>query len=239
MAADEEMLKLKKPVLRIYGFKPYCLTLGYFMSAEQTLDMNFIKDNNINVTRRITGGKAVLHANEITYSVAAPLSLFGKSIISAYEQISKALQNAFRECGLNVDRTQGKSLSKGPVCFAEKSRYEITYNGKKVAGYAQKKCGDKILQHCSIPFEIDYSLLIKCFKEKHQTQRDLKSKMTCLNENLSCPVNFHDFSRCIVKGFENVLNINFTRYDFTLQEEQNIYNQMQKKYLMPCWLGKR
>lgn len=239
MAADEEMLKFDKPVLRIYSFKPSCLTIGYFMNALECVDFDFLKQNNIDLTRRITGGKGVLHHNEITYCVAAPISLFNNSVISAYEKTSKALKRAFGFCGIEVDNHSCEDKNHTPVCFAGKSRYEITYKSKKITGFAQKKCGDKVLQHCSIPFDIDFKLLSRCFLDNFYNTNELKSKMASFNDFIIEKENYDSFSEKLIKGFKEEFNIDFINHSFSPVHETSISKQKQKKYVMPCWIKKR
>ncbi len=239
MAADEEMLNFEKPVLRIYAFKPFCLTIGYFMNTAETLNIEYLKKNNIDFTRRITGGKAVLHANEITYSLVVPISLFNNSVIQAYKKSAQALRRAFSLCGIKVSSTGEENTSAAAVCFAGKSKYEITFGNKKVAGFAQKKMGDKILQHCSIPFDIDFNMLADCFIDKSYIPENLKNKMAGINQITEKNENYKSFSQKLIHGFSENFNINFSNYEFTDSQKQNIYNQIGKKYVMPCWINKK
>jgi lipoate-protein ligase A len=240
MAADEEMLNLDKPALRIYAFKPNCITMGYFMKTENTINFDFIRKNNIDVTRRITGGKAVLHANELTFSLCAPLKTFGKSVISAYKTVSLILKKVYSKIGIHTNNYSSQNTGENHICFTEKSRYEITSNNKKIAGFAQKKCSDKILQHCSVPFEIDYSLLLKSFKNNERISKDfLKQNMSCINELTDENISYEKFSNLLINAFKQEMNIDFTRYEFSEVNLTNINNKINCKYIMPCWIKQK
>ena len=238
MAADEELLSFNQPVLRIYGFKPYCLSLGYFMNANEDIDFDFCQNNNIDVTRRITGGKAVLHANELTYCVVVPLGSFSKSIMGVYEKISNALKNIFEKIGIEVENsTDYKRLDKNAICFAEKSKYEITSKGKKIIGFAQKKYSDKILHHGSIPFSIDFKILSGCFKgNKVENEAFIRERVTSINNELPNNIDYKEFSEFFIKGFEETLDIDFTEYKYTPIQKENILKKARSKYVLPCWV---
>lgn len=240
MAADEEMLSFDKCVLRLYGFKPACITIGYFMDAEKTLNQNYLRSNNIDLTRRITGGKAVLHDDEITYSISAPLSYFGKSVLNAYNEVSNVLINTYNRIGINAAKNAENIKTDGNICFAEKSKYEILYNGKKIAGFAQKKCGDRILQHCSIPFTIDYTKLKNCFKNSETAGiSELKTKFTSINELTEKNVNYNLFAGSFISSFKEHFNVDFIETDFSEENRENIRKRMQRKYIQNCWIQRK
>ncbi len=238
MAADEEMLSFEKPVLRIYGFKPYCITLGYSMNADNALNRDYIIHKGFDITRRMTGGKAVLHGDEITYSLAAPLSFFGKSVVNAYEKSSLVLEYAYRQCGIVIERAGENEKGNNPICFAEKSKYEVSAGGKKLAGFAQKKCGDKILQHCSIPLSIDFNLLENCFFQKEEAI-ELKDKISAANLLGKGNVTFTGFKDFLLEGFKKTFQVDFEITDFSAEQEKNIYERVNRKYILPCWVMRK
>jgi lipoate-protein ligase A len=237
MAADEHLLSYELPVLRIYSFKPSCITLGYFMDGEGSLNYDFIKSEGIDVTRRQTGGKAVLHANELTFSVSAPLRLFGQSVIKGYDKISNALIYALEETGINAYKAGEAADSCGVICFAAKAKYEVLSGGKKICGAAQKKFSDRLLHHASVPLHIDYDLYSNCFFDrKYENSESLKSVMSSLSDEAEKDISYMQFSASLIRGFERAFNADFSNYSFSDEEELFIGKKASFKYAMPCWI---
>ena len=239
IAADEEILSFEKPVLRIYGFKPYCITLGYSMNADDALNRDYIIHKGFDITRRMTGGKAVLHGDEITYSLAAPLSFFGKSVVNAYEKSSLVLEYAYRQCGIVIERAGENEKGNNPICFAEKSKYEVSAGGKKLAGFAQKKCGDKILQHCSIPLNVDFSVLKNCFSLEEGEANELADKISAVNLLSKEFIAYAAFKNYLLEGFKKIFHVDFEITDFSAEQEKNIYERVNRKYILPCWVMRK
>ncbi len=176
MALDEALLHSvangdSLPILRFYRWSPATVTLGYAQSVHTDLDLDVCRNAGLDVVRRSTGGRAVLHDHEVTYSVIAPLNtdLFGSSILDSYLVISEILQKTLTHIGLPAQLVTGKprnghqNVTKA-VCFSAPSQYELVIDGRKVAGSAQKRYGQSFLQHGSIPIEMDLDLLGKALK---------------------------------------------------------------------------
>lgn len=138
--------------LRFYTWDPQCISIGYFQKPDEML--------NGSIVRRITGGRAVYHGNDLSYSVVSGTdnSLFPKSISGTYSAIAIALTAGLRHLGINPDPLDGKHLRKDSttryhktlLCFNTAIRHEITINGKKLIGSAQRRWPDVFLQHGSI-----------------------------------------------------------------------------------------
>lgn len=176
MALDEALLHSvatgkSLPVLRFYRWKPATVTLGYAQSVVSDLDLDVCRHAGLDVVRRSTGGRAVLHDNEVTYSVIAPLNTnhFGNSVLDCYRVISEVLLKTLLQLGLPAQLVPGKPRggrqnAMKAVCFSAPSQYELVIDGRKVAGSAQKRYGQAFLQHGSIPIEMDLNLLSKVLK---------------------------------------------------------------------------
>ena len=158
MALDEALLHSVAngalPVLRFYRWQPATVTLGYAQSVVTDLDLDVCRQADLDVVRRSTGGRAVLHDHEVTYSVIAPLNtaLFGNSVLDCYRVISEILQKTLIQLGLPAQLVPGKSRcgnqsTAKAVCFSTPSQYELVIDGRKVAGSAQKRHGQAFLQH--------------------------------------------------------------------------------------------
>lgn len=174
MAIDEAIFSAcgdgKGPsTIRFYGWIQPTLTIGHFQGVgpyvRRCLDMG------IPVVRRITGGKAVLHDKELTYSVICRNDepLFGKGILVAYRVISSFFISALRKIGVRADwRVKGSGLRvdrNGFSCFHTRSRFEVMVDGRKLMGSAQKRTRGAFLQHGSIPFDMDEGRFSDVFGE--------------------------------------------------------------------------
>ena len=161
MAADCAILeavaaKTQLPTLRLYGWDPFCLSIGYGQRVSD-VDMPALAARGWQLVRRPTGGKAILHGDELTYSLCLPLDdpLAAGSVVDSYRAISCGLSLALLELGLPV-RSEKQSISHsgrltGPVCFELSSHYEVTVDGRKLVGSAQMRRKRGILQHGTIP----------------------------------------------------------------------------------------
>jgi len=145
------------PMFRLYGWKPWAVSLGYNQKSYE-INEDLCKQKDFDLVRRPTGGRAVLHANELTYSVVLPLP-DGKNIHDVYKEIHIILLKAFQNLGTNeIDFEKSQTnfndfYQKTDVsisCFASSARYEIEWNGKKIVGSAQRLIGNTVLQHGSI-----------------------------------------------------------------------------------------
>jgi lipoate-protein ligase A len=156
MAVDQALLDLAagegRAFLRIYRWAPFCLSFGRNEPALRRYDRAAIERLELDTVRRPTGGRAVWHADEVTYAVAAPISTFG-TLPQTYRQIHEALADALRALDfpatLASPPTQGRALDAG-ACFASPAGGEVVLGGKKVVGSAQLREGGAFLQHGSI-----------------------------------------------------------------------------------------
>ncbi len=179
MAADAELLARRKPgdppVLRLYRWSPSAVSYGYHQDPDD-FDRGVIDRRGWGLVRRPTGGRAILHAQELTYAVAgdAPSSRFGDDLHAVYSAINGALTEFLRRLGLSPDISQGESLAaaRGAVCFQTAGRHEVTVGGRKLVGSAQRRHPDRFLQHGSIltgPAHVD---LLECLRgEDHGLER--------------------------------------------------------------------
>lgn len=162
MALDEalaEGVRAGGPsVLRFYRWRPACLSLGRHQPAAGRYDQGALRERGIDVVRRPTGGRAVLHHRELTYTVAVPAPLLGGPR-GAYAAVSRALVAGLRRLGIDA-RLQPATGRRAPApslapCFAEPVEGEVMAGGRKLVGSAQRRLADVLLQHGSLPFEDD------------------------------------------------------------------------------------
>lgn len=145
------------PALRLYGWRPWAVSLGKHQDPERALDLEALRRRGYDWVRRPTGGRAVLHAEEITYAVAAPLTgPFGRGLSSTHRGIAGALSRFYRELGLPVALTRpappGDLDPRSPApCFIAPGLAELELDGRKLAGSAQRRGRRAFLQHGSLP----------------------------------------------------------------------------------------
>ncbi len=175
MALDEAILEAvtqgdQPPTLRFYAWEPACLSLGH---AQPSADVNLpvLASHGWQVVRRPTGGRAILHTDELTYSISAhqdnPLMTGG--ILESYRRISLALVKGLELLGIGANAESQYLLPNGSVknaavCFEVPSNYEITANGKKLIGSAQARRSLGVLQHGSLPLFGDLTRITRVLK---------------------------------------------------------------------------
>ena len=210
MDFDEKILscsiekKSKEPVLRFYGWYPACVSLG--RNQPDNVNYDFCNENNINVVRRITGGRALLHNMELTYSFVCPVSFLnvGESIIKSYKEISEALIFGFKEIDIDINFPQEKKVKTAAnYCMSLSTGADLSYKNKKLIGSAQVRKSGYILQHGSILIDIDFDLIKKLFNESAKTQ-----EITFLRE-IKEDIKMDDLVYCVKKGFEYKFNQKF------------------------------
>lgn len=177
--------KLDYPIFRLYAWKPACVSLGR-NQKDDFLDRSFLKENNIDVVRRLTGGRALLHADEITYSFICPTLYLknGEHVVSSYKEISRILIDKFKTIGIDLDFGSNKPIKTGfDYCMLISTGADLCYHGKKLIGSAQCRKQGYILQHGSILYDYDKALLEKIFKEPVSTDeitsiKEINPKLT-------------------------------------------------------------
>lgn len=177
MKIDSDLLdnaienNLREPVFRLYGWSPACVSLGR-NQKDDFIDYDFLKSKNIDVVRRLTGGRALLHDDEITYSFVCPVSYLehGENVTESYKEISRFLIDKFQTLGIELTFGGEKSVrTKFDYCMLISTGADLCYNGKKLIGSAQCRKQGYILQHGSILYDYDTQLLHDVFHENVNT----------------------------------------------------------------------
>ncbi len=161
MAIDEAIFTLVRrgesvPTIRFYGWEPPTLSIGYHQKCESEVDFDELEKRGYGFVRRPTGGRAVLHRDEVTYSVIAPIGgALSGNVTDIYMRISEALRDGLRLMGVNAELEKGKLSSDeqrkaANPCFTSTSRYELAVDGRKIVGSAQVRKDNAFLQHGSI-----------------------------------------------------------------------------------------
>lgn len=239
MAIDEALLTSPIPVLRFYQWEPAGLSIGYFQHIQQ-INTEFCKENNIEIVRRLTGGKAVLHDKELTYSFIIGEKEMPESVIESYKKISKGILKALQL--LNLKPTLNEDVEKeekSAVCFNDSSWYEILINKKKLVGSAQKRINGKLLQHGAILLDMDIETYANCFNNcSGKIINNLKQRITSINSELDKKVTCSELKNAMKKGFEGELGIEFIDSKLTQEEVKLSEELSSKKYSSVKWNGK-
>lgn len=223
MALDEALLNSvaaggSPPVFRLYRWNPKAVSLGYFQRGEGVVNLPYCKSAGIDVVRRMTGGRAVLHDCEVTYSVIARVGDrgFSERVLDNYRLISETLQLALESVGLDVSIVPGRnhrraSESSHSACFTAPSSYELVCRGCKIAGSSQKRQGEVFLQHGSLPVDLDTEMLFAALDtggrlSKTEGGRELARKVGWINRWLDVPVTVHRVEECLMASFARVLS---------------------------------
>jgi len=177
MAVDESLFSsfdasADGPVLRLYCWERPCVSLGYFQRANDAVKRVSCEEHGVDVVRRITGGRAVLHDQEVTYCVVAPVKTgpFAGRLLECYQAIAACLSSGCELLGVRSDEIEvvtGQDLRGGSAsaaCFMMASAYEILVGGRKLIGSAQKRGDEVFVQHGSIPLRIDMSLTLSVMR---------------------------------------------------------------------------
>jgi len=220
MALDAAILEsvgagLAPPTLRLYGWEPPCLSLGYAQPVDD-VDQATLADQGWDLVRRPTGGRAILHTDELTYAVVAPADhpdLRG-GVLQSYRRLSRGLIAGLARLGLTVDPAQGEPIPAGgrenPICFEMPSAYEITVGGRKLLGSAQVRRREGILQHGTLPLAGDLSRICSALRYEDDAARELartrvRQRAATLEDLLHRPVQWNQAARALQSGFEEGL----------------------------------
>jgi lipoyl(octanoyl) transferase len=250
MAADEAILEQigrgeSMPTLRLYAWNPACLSLGYAQSFAD-VDTVRLHAHGWDVVRRPTGGRAILHTDELTYSVIAPLDepRLAGSVLESYNRLAAALLAAVKSLGVPVELKEHQpgitSSVMGPVCFEVPSTYEITVSGKKLIGSAQARRKEGVLQHGTLPLFGDLTRIVETLTFSDETSRrtaaqKLLSRATTVEAALGNTVEWKTAAQAFVCAFETELNLELKKGEFSPAEKERAKQLMIEKYLNPEW----
>ncbi len=237
---DEKTL----PTLRLYSWDPPCLSLGY---AQPISDVNQagLHARKWDIVRRPTGGRAILHTDELTYAVIGPKRepRLAGGVLESYQRLSLALLKALHTLGLPV-QTISKAKSdidrEQPVCFEYPSDYEITVEGKKLIGSAQSRKKEGVLQHGTLPLWGDLTRItqVLCFSNEEKRSlaaTRLLAKATTVETVLGYRISWEKAAEAFMEAFQETLNIEFIFGDLTSEEEQRAQELVNEKYAQPSW----
>ncbi len=259
MALDEALLEWHskgeiKPVVRFYEWNPATLSVGYFQKVDKEINMDAVKEHGYGFVRRPTGGRAVLHDQELTYSVIVTEEhpKMPQSVTEAYRVISEGILEGFRNLGLDayfaVPRTEeekaGLKNPRSAVCFDAPSWYELVVEGRKVAGSAQTRQKGVILQHGSILLDIDEDKLFDCFKfanerVRERMQKAFSKKAVAINDLRSEKVTIEESKKAFKQGFADGLDVELVPLELNEEQKRYIDEIIERRYANDDWTYRR
>ena len=252
MALDEALLLVHEagaapPTLRVYGWCQPTLSLGYAQNAHQEVDLATCQSQGIAVVRRPTGGRAVLHDQEVTYSVVMPILLVdaASTITEHYRRIGMALAMALQSLGVPVHlarpqvRVASSRAQASPACFAALSRYELSAAGKKIVGSAQKRAQRALLQHGAIPLWLDRQRLFECFRVPPERRQALVqaayTTMGAVNEVAPTPVALSAVQNALRQSFSVTFGVELVEAPISPEEWRLAQHLQATKYATDTW----
>lgn len=236
MATDEALTASDVPVVRLYSWEPACLSIGYFQKIA-AINTALCRKRKIDIVRRLTGGSAVLHRSELTYSLICNAELMPKSVIGSYKFISAGLLQGLKNLGLHpVLNSRVKNRGQSALCFKDPSLYEILVNGKKIIGSAQKRINGKILQHGSILIRTNADEYCSLFNLSTLGRDDqVKKRMTSISDELGREIDSCRLKEAFKEGFRIALGLNFEAGSLSCEERQQAEKLALGKYLNDQW----
>ncbi len=239
------------PTLRFYRWEPPAVSLGRHQPLAE-VDLDAAQARGYDVVRRPTGGRAILHTDELTYSVAASADepRVEGSIMDAYLRLSNALLAGLHSLGLAADKAPG-SVRAGPdvsaACFEVPSAYEITASGRKLLGSAQSRRAGYVLQHGSLPLTGDLGRLVDVLAlpdgERAALRDELAARAVTLAEALGVTpeapqAQFATVAHALREGFAATLNLTLDAGQFTPAEVRRAAELIRELFANPEWTNR-
>jgi lipoate-protein ligase A len=250
MAVDEAILESvysgeSLPTLRLYAWQPACLSLGRTQPYAEA-DLPALQDKGWDIVRRPTGGRAILHTDELTYAVIAPNQepRVAGGVLESYLRLSRALLGALRLLGLepeaNEKAIKPASGKFNPVCFEVPSDYEITVDGKKLIGSAQARRMEGILQHGALPLAGDLTRIISALQFENDNAREkaksgLMAHAATVESLTGEAPPWQDACEAFKQAFSDTLNLDLAPGGLSEAERERAQELMAEKYSQASW----
>jgi lipoate-protein ligase A len=251
MAEDEAILTavvegLCLPTLRFYSWSPPCLSLGRNQPLAD-VDLSACRRAGVDVVRRPTGGRAILHTDELTYSVTLVQSdpRATGDVVESYRRLSEGLLAGLRGLGVKaaeaVEQRQ-RATDLTAICFEVPSDYEITTGGRKLVGSAQWRARGAVLQHGSLPLHGDLSRIVTYLAladaEREAQRQCLRLRAATLEEALGQALPFSQGVRALADGFARALNLTLVPGELTAYERALTAELRSSRYAAAGWMAR-
>lgn len=250
MAIDESLLIWHSegkipPTLRFYGWSKPTLSIGQYQKVHNSINLESVKNYECQFVRRLTGGSAVLHYNELTYSIIVSENhpSIPTSVQEAYYVLSKGLYEGFKNLQITVDYatpTNKNGEDYAVVCFEKAAFYEMIVDGKKLSGNAQTRRKGVLLQHGSIPMSLNAEMLYDLFhfpseKIKQRKLASFKNKAVTVDQLKNQAHTFDTMKNAFYHGFEKGLNIHLHPFELTDSMWEEVHHLAKTKYRLKEW----
>jgi lipoate-protein ligase A len=232
MSIDESIMvhvaqNMSPPTIRLYGWQPPAVSIGYFQGMEEEIDLRKCKELGVDYVRRITGGGAVFHESEVTYSFAIHQknSLIPKNVLDSYKMICSGIIEGLKDLKIKAE-------------FVPLN--DILVNGKKISGSAQTRRNHAILQHGTVLLDTDVNKMFSILKVPSEKLKDklisnVKERVTSIKEVLLEDVRFEDICSSLASGFEKALNIELVQGELS-ETEMNLAHEIKRdRYSNSDW----
>ena len=252
MAVDEAIAQhagrgAVPPTLRFYAWQPACVSVGRHQPLAD-IDPARRAARGYGLVRRPTGGRAILHTDELTYSIAGPQEhpILAGAVLDSYLRLSQGLLLGLAWLGLAVSKappTNRSGQDAGPVCFEVPSAYEIVVDGRKLVGSAQSRRQGWVLQHGTLPLAGDITRLVDTLALADEAERAaqrqvLAQRATTVQETLGRAVSFAEAAAALAAGFAEALSLHLEPGELTASELAAAVELQRTVYASPEWTGK-
>lgn len=236
MSIDEAILEMvasnkTEPTLRFYGWEPHAISIGYFQGIEEEVDIEACQNMGVDIVRRITGGGAVFHADELTYSIVIPEThyLACHDILKSYESILRGVINGLQNLGIKAQ-------------FAPIN--DIVVDTKKISGNAQTRKYGCILQHGTILLSVDPEIMFTLLKVPNEKLKgkliaDIKQRVTSVSALLGTSISFETVQDSFIQGFKSLLEEPLLESSLTKEELERARILQETKFGTKTWNYKR
>ncbi len=252
MAVDQAIMESVSredhfPTLRFYDWKPACLSLGYAQKFRD-VDMDRLAEFGWDIVRRPTGGKAILHIDELTYSVAIPEDnpIVHGGVIASYRRLSSALLGGLEKLAVPADITSREEAGRatGAVCFEVPSDYEVTANGHKLIGSAQVRRKTTVLQHGTLPLYGDVSRICEVLAYEDEAERQTAhehviERATTIERVVGQRIEWGDVAHALQKSFAETFDLDFIVSSLSVWEQKRAQELVETVYAGDTWTLKR
>jgi lipoate-protein ligase A len=255
MAIDEAILGAvvagaTPPTLRFYGWAPPCLSLGRSQPLADA-DLVACRAAGVHVVRRPSGGRAILHTDELTYSLAlmADDPRAGEGVVDGYRRLSEGLLAGLERLGAAASQAVGQGShgaaagsAATPICFETPSNYEITARGRKLVGSAQWRARGGVLQHGTLPLCGDLVRIVDCLAldaAARAAQRAcVRERAATLEEVLGRAVSFAEAAGALAYGFSDALHVVLVPGSLTGDERARAAGLRRDRYAAADWTAR-
>jgi len=252
MAVDEAIMESVEaqtvpPTLRIYGWSPPAVSLGRFQQVDQQVDTAALHQRGWGLVRRPTGGRAILHDDEVTYSVCVSQDQIedGCSVIRSYRCLSRGIQSGLELLGVEAELGgessavggKGSGHQQSAICFSHSTRADMVAAGRKIVGSAQVRRNGIILQHGSVPIMLDISdhRAVMPGSGAANEAQTLNEAAIGVSDLLGRQVTYQQLAEALVAGFSQALAVELQAGELSAQEQARAEHLSVHKYGTEAW----